>query len=124
MRKLSLLTVFLVIFAAGCGSSGIGDLGGILGSPSSTQSSDVRATVNFVDTSAQRIDVNANYINNLKNTQSGQSIYYDSRTRVVYNNQQFRPEDLERGDEISVVGYNNSGRYVADTITVTRNVRQ
>lgn len=39
-----------------------------------------------------RIDVNVNYVNNLRNTQNGQSIY-------------------------------NNGRYVADTITVARNVR-
>ncbi len=122
MRKLSLLLV-LVLLAA-CGSSGLGDLGGILGSPSSTQSSSVQATVNFVDTNNQRIDVNANYVNGLRNTQgTQQSIYYDSRTRVVYQGRDYNVTDLERGDQISVTGYNNSGRYVADTITVTRNVR-
>jgi hypothetical protein len=102
----------------------LGDLGGILGSPSSTQSSDVQATVNSIDTQAQRIDVNTNYVNSLRNTQTGQSIYYDSKTRVVFQNQEFKPADLERGDEISVRGFNDNGRYLAETITVTRNVRQ
>ncbi len=122
MRKLSLLAAMLLLLAA-CGSSGLGDLGTILGSPSPSQNSSVQATVNYVDTSAQRIDVNVNYVNNLRNTQNAQSIYYDSRTRVVYQGREYRPDDLERGDEISITGYNSSGRYIADTITVTRNVR-
>ena len=121
MRKLSLLAVLLLL--AACGSGGLGDLGSILGSPSTTQPSNVQATVNFVDTNNQRIDVNASYVNNLRNTQNNQSIYYDSRTRVVYQGRDYNVTDLERGDEISVSGSNNNGRYVADTITVTRNVR-
>ena len=31
--------------------------------------------------------------------------------------------DLERGDEVSIRGSNDGGRYVADVITVTRNMR-
>ena len=57
MRKLSLLAVVLLLTA--CGSGGLGDLGGILGSPSSTQPSDVQGTVNYVDTQNQRIDPHA-----------------------------------------------------------------
>ncbi len=122
MRKLSLLAVVLLL--AACGSGGLGDLGGILGSPSSSQPSDVRGTVNYVDTQNQRIDLNVNYVNNLRNTQgSAQSIYYDNRTQVVYQGRNYNVTDLERGDEVSVRGYNSGGRYVADTITVTRNVR-
>jgi len=121
MRKLSLLAVVLLL--AACGSGGLGDLGGILGSPSSTQPSDVQGTVNYVDTQNQRIDLNVNYVNNLQTSQNAQSIYYDNRTKVVYQDRNYNVTDLERGDQISVRGYNSSGRYVADTITVTRNVR-
>ncbi|MCU1350299.1 MAG: hypothetical protein JWO56_3329 [Acidobacteria bacterium] len=128
MKKVSLLGAALLGAAllTNCGSSGLGslgDLGGILGSPSPTQSSDVQATVNSIDTANQRIDVNVNMVNNLRNTQSGQSIYYDNNTRVVYGNNSYNVTDLERGDQISVQGVNNGGRYVAQTITVTRNVR-
>jgi hypothetical protein len=63
------------------------------------------------------------YVNNLRNTQSGQSIYWTDQTRVEYQGQTYRPEDLERGDQIAVRGYNNNGQYVAEVITVTRNVR-
>ena len=122
MRRTTWLFAALLLLAA-CGSSTLGDLGSILGSPSATQPSDVQGTVNSVDSAAQRIDLDTRYVNNLRNTQTGQSIYWDSRTRVVYQGQDFRPTDLERGDEISVRGANDNGRYVAETITVTRNVR-
>ena len=125
MRKFSVLLVALLL--AGCGSGGLGDLGGIFGTPqtSSSNPSSVQATVNFVDQTNQRIDVAVNYVNNLRNTQSGtQSIYYDNNTRVTYQgNSGYNVTDLERGDQITVSGYNNNGRFLAETITVTRNVR-
>lgn len=121
MRKLSILAVLLLL--AACGSS-LGDLGGILGSPSQSTPSTVTGSVNFVDTSAQRIDLSVNYVNNLRSSQGNASVYYDNRTQVQYGGRTYSPTDLERGDEISVHGYNDNGRYVADTITVTRNVRQ
>jgi len=122
MRRASLVCAALLLLAA-CGSTSLGDLGSILGSPSASQSSDVQGVVNSVDSTAQRIDLDTRYVNNLKTTQTGQSVYWDSNTRVVYQGQDFRPTDLERGDEISIRGANNNGRYVAETITVTRNVR-
>jgi len=125
MRRLSLLAAVLLI-AACSSNSGLGDLGSIFGTPqtSSSNPSSVQATVNFIDPTNQRIDVNINYVNNLRNSQGNQSIYYDNRTRVVYNgNSGYSPTDLERGDQISVTGSNNNGRFLADTITVTRNIR-
>jgi hypothetical protein len=121
MRRATFL-VALVLLAA---CSSLGDLGGILGSPSVNQPSDVSGVVTAVDTNAQRIDLNVNYVNQLRpnSSQSTGSIYWDSQTRVTYQGQAYRPTDLERGDEISVKGYNNSGRYVASDITVTRNAR-
>jgi hypothetical protein len=121
MRKLSIAALLLLL--AACGSS-LGDLGGILGSPSQSTPSNVSGTVNFVDTSAQRIDLNVSYVNNLRSSQGNSSIYYDNRTQVQWQGHTYSPTDLERGDEVSVHGYNDGGRYVADQITVTRNVRQ
>jgi hypothetical protein len=121
MRKAILLAA--VVLLAACGS-GI-DLGSILGSPNPTTSSNVNGIVTGVDTNAQRIDLNVNTVNNLRPS-SGQttgSVYYDSNTRVTYQGQTYRPTDLERGDEISVTGANNNGRYIATTISVVRNVR-
>jgi hypothetical protein len=130
MRKISVVAALAaVLLLAACGSnSGLGGLGGIFGTPQTSSSSNpgtIGATVNSVDTSNQRIDVTVNYVNNLRNSQGNQSIYYDSRTRVVYNgNNGYNVSDLERGDQISVTGTtDNNGRFIADTITVTRNVR-
>jgi hypothetical protein len=107
------------------GDGGLGSIGDIiLGSPSSTQSSDVKGTVAAIDTSARRIDLNVSYINNLRDNNNGQrgSIYYDNDTRVTYNGQSYGVTDLERGDEIEVRGVADNGRYLAQQITVVRDV--
>ncbi|HEX9163706.1 MAG TPA: hypothetical protein VF980_18505 [Thermoanaerobaculia bacterium] len=124
MRRASLL--FAVLLLAACGSSNpLGDLGTIFGSQAPTNPSSVNGVVTGVDTNAQRIDLNVTYVNNLRpsSSQSSGSVYYDSNTRVVYQGNNYAVTDLERGDEVSVNGANNNGRYVAQTITVTRNVR-
>ena len=122
--RIATLAVAAMLMTA-CGSSGVlGDLGTILGSPSSTQPSDVRGTVDYIDTNARRIDLNVSYVNNLRSTGSDQrgAIYYTNQTRVQYEGRDYAVTDLERGDEIEVRGYNDNGRYVAETITVTRDV--
>jgi len=125
MRRATFVLSALLMTAA-CGTMGDGGLGSlgdiILGSPSSTQSSDVRGTVSGVDTNARRIDMNVSYVNNLRDNNNGQAgaIYYDTNTRVTFEGRDYAVTDLERGDEISVVGVANNGRYVAQTITVTR----
>jgi hypothetical protein len=127
MRRTSLVLAALLLTAA-CGSKGgdcgtLGDIGNIiLGSPSTQQSSDVRGAVEYVDTNAHRIDLNVTYINNLRDNNKGQrgSIYFDNNTRVLYQNREYNVNDLERGDEIEVSGVNDNGRYIARTITVTR----
>ena len=124
MRRATLF-LSVILLAAACGSSTLGDLGSILGSPSPSQPSAVTGVVSGIDTSAQRIDLNVTHVNQLRpnSSQSTGSIYYDSNTHVVYQGNNYNVSDLERGDEVSVNGVNNNGRYVAQTITVTRNVR-
>ena len=124
MRRATILVA--VLFLAACGSSSpLGDLGGIFGSQSKNNPSTVNGTVTGIDTSQQRVDLNVTYVNNLRpnSSQSTGSVYYDSNTRVTFKGNNYNVTDLERGDEVSVAGYNNNGRYVAQTITVTRNVR-
>ena len=42
----------------------------------------------------------------------------------MYQGSSYNVTDLERGDQITVAGVNNNqSRFIADTITVTRNVR-
>ena len=125
MRRTGFVLAALLLTAA-CGSMGDGGLGSIgdiiLGSPSSTQSSDVKGEVAGIDTNARRIDLNVSYINNLRDTNNGQrgSIYYDNNTRVTYNGRDYAVTDLERGDEIEVRGVADNGRYIAQQITVVR----
>lgn len=125
MRRATFVLAALLMTAA-CGSMGDGGLGSIgdiiLGSPSSTQSSDVKGSVAAIDTNARRIDLNVTYVNNLRDNNNGQrgSIYYDNNTTVTYNNQNYSVTDLERGDEIEVRGAASNGRYVASQIVVVR----
>ena len=124
MRRATIILATLLLTAA-CGSMGdLGSLGDILGSSSPTQQSDVKGTVTNVDTSARRVDLDVTYVNNLRSSGSNQrgSIYYDSETRVVFQGNDYQVTDLERGDEIEVVGVNDNGRYLARTITVVRDV--
>lgn len=123
MKRLAL--GLLVISLAACGGGllpDLGDLGDILGSEDASDESDVRGTVTRVDTSDRRIDLDVSYINNLRDQRNGSTIYYDNQTVVEFQGETYRPEDLERGDEISVQGANVNGRFVADEITVLRDV--
>jgi hypothetical protein len=130
MRRATFLTsaALAALLLASCGSmgsGGIGDIGDIiLGSPSSTQSSDVQGYVDTVNTQNQSIALDVSYVNNLRPSSTNQrgTIYYDSRTKVVYQGREYRVTDLERGDQISVKGHNDNGRYLAETIEVVRSV--
>jgi hypothetical protein len=124
MKNARLVAVLAAVFlVVGCGSIGLPDLGDILGSSGPSDRSDVRGYVERVDTSNQRIDLNVDMVNNLRESRPGSTIYYDRNTTVEYRGQQYRPEDLERGDYIGVEGSNVDGRYVARRITVLQNVR-
>jgi predicted small secreted protein len=133
MRKLSILAVTFLLTACTT-NGGLGDIfGGGSNYPNSTYPSStsnvtqVRGTVQYIDANQGIITVDTSYMNNLRSSQSNSyPIYFDNRTRVVYQgNSSYRPTDLERGDQVDIRGYtDNSGRFVADTITVVRNVRQ
>ena len=86
MRIATLALAGLLLVACGTGG-GLGDLGSIiLGSPSTSQPSDVRGTVDYVDQNAKRIDLNVSYVNNLRSSGSDQrgAIYYTNSTRVLF----------------------------------------
>lgn len=91
------------------------------------QMASLQGTVSYVDTNAQRIDVTSGYVTGLRTSQTGgtYSVFYGSNTPVLFQGQTFRPADLERGDQVDIRFYAGSnGQYQADSITVTRNVRQ
>lgn len=93
--------------------------------PTSTATGRIQGTVNYVDTAANLIQVNASYVTGLRTSSNNVvTIYYDTRTRVLFQGRTYSPTDLERGDQIDATMYNTGNGYLADTITVTRNVRQ
>jgi hypothetical protein len=93
--------------------------------PSAT-GGNIEGTVSMVDTRAQRIDVNVTSGNGLRSDSRTASVYYDGRTRVIYQNQSnYQPSDLERGDQVDIrVTSDRNGQVLADTITVLRSIRQ
>jgi hypothetical protein len=112
IRSTSFMTALVAaVLLAGCGSSGVGDiLGG--GRDTSTANDrydpyttgDVRGTVERVDTRDRFIVVDVEgtgYRSNLNNGGDDEvTLYYDDRTRVEFEGQTYRPQDLERGDRI------------------------
>lgn len=95
--------------------------------PSSSSGFHIQGTVSYVDTGAQRIDITSAYTTGLNTGGSGQgsySVYYSTSTPVYYQGNTYSPTALERGDQIDISASNNGGRYQANSINVTRNVRQ
>jgi hypothetical protein len=119
LRRFPALAAALLL--AACGS--LGGLDDILGSRGQDDRSDISGEVTRIDTADRRIDLDVLTVNNLAERHSDSAIYYDDRTVVEYRGSTYEPTDLERGDEIRARGYQAGGRYLAETITVTRNVR-
>lgn len=114
-----------LLFLAACGSSGVGDiLGG--GGGSNASNYEIRGTVESVDPGSQSIWLRnvSGYSNMLSSGGSSGGdvrVYFDNRTTVSYNGQTYRPEDLERGDEVLVRVDESGNRLMADSMTVTHN---
>ena len=120
--RTSLMTAALaVLLLSGCGSSGIGD---ILGGGGSTSSSgDLRGTVDYVNTQNRYIDLTnvSDYSSRLADGSSrGRTarVYYESGTPVEYQGNTYRPEDLERGDEVAVRLDQSGNQLIARSMTV------
>lgn len=136
ITRATLILTALVVAAllAGCGSTGI--LGG--GNDSSSDrsndpyadrdrygdsASDVRGTIESVDTLNRRIIVDnegTGYRTNLRNGNGGEEmvLYYDDRTTVAFQGQTYRPEDLERGDRIEADVERSGDRMLVNRIDV------
>src|SRR5678816_534061 len=105
----------LFISAAGACST-LGSLGNVLGAGGGTD--DVSGTVQGIDTRSQQLFVQQS---------NGQTvgIGYDSRTQVVYQNQTYSVNSLERGDQITAritSSGNNGSNYYSDYIRVDQSV--
>lgn len=120
--------VLALLFLAGCGSSGLGGLGDIFGGGSSGSTmAEIRGTVDSVDTSSRSVLLTnvAQTSSSLRegNLGTGTSarVYYDDSTPVNYQGRTYRPEDLERGDQVAVQVDQSADRLHADSMTVLYN---
>jgi hypothetical protein len=82
-----------------------------------------------VDTFASRITLDAgganSPLNSLQSQGGSTQVAYDERTVVEFDGRSYRPEDLERGDEVEVrfTRLSDRDRDLAERITVVRDVR-
>ena len=102
----------------------MGDIFG--GGNPDTQNYELRGTVDSVDTGTRSVylrDVSG-YNRSMLSSGSGDSVrvYYDDRTPVSYQGQSYRPEDLERGDVVSVRVDESGNSLVAESMTVISDV--
>ena len=125
----SLAALGLVLLLAGCGSSGgMGDIfGGNNGNTGNQQQAyELRGTVDSVDLNSRSV-----YLTNVSGYNSMLSsggsngnnvrVYFDDRTPVDYQGRSYRPEDLERGDQVSVRVDESGNRLYATAMSVTYN---
>ena len=132
MRKNTLsfaaAAVALLLLAA-CGSSSpMGDIfGSGNGNGNGNYNTEIRGTVDSVDLNSGSI-----YLINATNSNSGMlssgggnsyRVYFDNRTTVDYNGRSFRPEDLERGDQVAVRVDQSSNRPYATSMSVLYDAR-
>jgi hypothetical protein len=102
----------------------MGDIFG--GGSSDNQNYELRGTVDHVDSGTRSVylrDVSG-YNRSMLSSGSSDSVrvYYDDRTPVTYQGQNYRPEDLERGDVVSVRVDENGNSLVAESMTVVSDV--
>jgi hypothetical protein len=126
MTKPKALTAAMLalLFLAACGSSGMGDVLG--GGNTGASNYEIRGRVDFVDTSNRTITLTnvSGYNSSMLSSDGGSTVrvHFDDNTPVTYNGQNFRPQDLERGDEVLVRVAEAGSTLVAESMTVTYNV--
>ena len=122
-KSLTAASLALLLLAACSSSGGMGD---IFGGGNSNQNYDIRGTVDYVDPNTRSVylrDVSG-YNRSMISSGSGDTVrvYYDDRTPVSYQGQNYRPEDLERGDVVSVRVDESGNSLVAESMTVLQDV--
>jgi hypothetical protein len=124
-------TALAVLFLAACGSTG-GGMGDIFGGGNDNRNAsnyELRGRVDHIDTSNRAVHLTnvSGYTSMLSNSGSGSGssvrVFYDNQTVVQFQGQNYRVEDLERGDEVTVrVSEATNNTLIADSMTVTHDV--
>lgn len=101
----------LLLAACSSGGAGTGPIEQVL-----------RGTIEAVDTSRRSIDLSSvdGYTSMLSSPGSGSvvRVYYDGDTTVSFNGTSYRPEDLERGDEVAVSVDESGDRLNAESMVI------
>jgi hypothetical protein len=109
-----------LLLLASCGSTS--DIFG--GGNNDTYNRTLHGTVDTVDLNSNSIVLTntSGYTTNLSSG-GGNSVrvYFDNNTTVAYNGQTFRPENLDRGDQVDINVRQSGNQLYADTMTVTYN---
>ncbi len=118
-RALLPLVALGLILLASCGSSGVYG-----GGNDNSYSRTIHGTVDSVDSSSNSIILmnTSGYNTSLTNGSTNGStvrVYFDDNTPVTYQGQNYRPRDLERGDEVDVKVTQSGNRLMADSMLVT-----
>jgi hypothetical protein len=109
-----ILALTAIATASACANSG--GLGNILGGVLGTQPAQVGATVQSVDTRNQLISL-------AQSNGQALGVSYDSRTKVVFQNQLYPVTSLEYGDQVVArLQDNGNNGYYTDSIYVTQPV--
>lgn len=116
--------VFALVLTAACGSSGIGDILG--GGGTNNQAYDLRGTVDSVDLNSHSLYLTnvSGYTSNLNTGgTSGNTarVYFDNQTTVSFQGRTYHPEDLERGDQVTIHAAQNGNQLIAESMDVTYN---
>jgi hypothetical protein len=113
-----------LLLLASCGSTS--DIFG--GGNNDTYNQTLHGTVDTVDLNSNSIVLmnTSGYNTNLSGGNRGSSgnsvrVYFDNNTTVNYNGQSYRPENLDRGDQVDVNVRQSGNQLIADTMTVTYN---
>lgn len=113
-----------LLFLAACGSTGMGDILG--GGDRTDPNYEIRGRVDYVDTANRTVTLTnvSGYNSSMLSSDGGSTVrvHFDDNTPVTYNGQNFRPQDLERGDEVLVRVAEAGTTLVAESMTVTYNV--
>jgi uncharacterized protein DUF5666 len=111
---------FALLLLAACGSSGIGDILG--GGSNNGQTYEIRGVVDSVDPNSRSVYLTnvSGYTSMLSNGGGGTTarVYFSDQTQVDYQGRAYRPEDLERGDEVTVRVDESGNRLNAESMTV------
>ena len=120
--KVIAAATFALLVAAACSSTG--NYGDIFGTNSRY---DIRGTVDWVDTNSRTIWLSnaSGYNTSLASGSSGNGssvrVYYNDNTTVSFQGRNYRPQDLERGDEVTVHAAQSGNQVIAQSMDVTYN---